>query len=248
MKVFWSWQSDTHAESGRHFVRAALAAAIDRLADQPDLEDAERAEVDSDTSNVSGHPHIGETVLRKIRECSVFVADLTPVGKTAGGKKLPNPNVMIELGYAFAQVGLEQVVLVMNQAEGARLSALPFDLRFWRAPISYSLKRDATEEERAEVLEGLVEDVAAALGRAWRRPPRTNRRLWFRRACRSIRRTPPFGLGLGRRFESAPHFSVTRPFRWPWARRSSRGSFPPGHSRRRARTSSNTKGTATRSA
>ena len=164
MKVFWSWQSDTHAESGRHFVRAALAAAIDRLADQPDLEDAERAEVDSDTSNVSGHPHIGETVLRKIRECSVFVADLTPVGKTAGGKKLPNPNVMIELGYAFAQVGLEQVVLVMNQAEGARLSALPFDLRFWRAPISYSLKRDATEEERAEVLEGLVEDVAAALG------------------------------------------------------------------------------------
>jgi len=164
MKVFWSWQSDTSADAGRHFVRAALEAATARLADHPDLEDAERAEVDSDTSNVSGHPHIGETVLRKIRECAVFVADLTPVGKTQGGKKLPNPNVMIELGYAFAQVGLEQVVLVMNQAEGARLSALPFDLRFWRAPISYSLKRDATEEERAEVLEGLVEDLAAALG------------------------------------------------------------------------------------
>lgn len=59
MKVFWSWQSDTHADTGRHFVRAALQSAIDRLADHSDLEDAERAEVGSDTNNVSGTPTSG---------------------------------------------------------------------------------------------------------------------------------------------------------------------------------------------
>lgn len=86
MKVFWSWQSDTHQASGRHFVRAALEAAVERLVDHPGLEDAERPSVDSDTSNVPGSPPIAETILRKIRECAVFVADVTPIETTVGAR------------------------------------------------------------------------------------------------------------------------------------------------------------------
>ena len=176
MKVFWSWQSDTHQPSGRYFVRAGLDRAVEALAAHPDLEDAERPSVDSDTSDVSGSPPIADTVLQKIRECAVFVADVTPVAATPGGKKVPNPNVMIELGYAIAEVGLQRIVLVMNQAEGARLSALPFDLRHWRGPLTYSLHRDATEDRHEEMLDGLVEDLVARLGpclanAAGNRPP-----------------------------------------------------------------------------
>jgi len=35
MKVFWSWQSDTPGKIGRHFVRDALQAAIERLKETP---------------------------------------------------------------------------------------------------------------------------------------------------------------------------------------------------------------------
>lgn len=164
MKVFWSWQSDTHQASGRHFVRAALEAAVKRLHDQPGLEDAERPSVDSDTSNVPGSPPIAETILRKIRECAVFVADVTPIETTVGGKKLPNPNVMLELGYALANVGLERIILVMNQSEGASLRALPFDLRHWRAPLTYALRRDASEDQQKDVLATLVDDLVASVG------------------------------------------------------------------------------------
>ena len=164
MKVFWSWQSDTHQASGRHFVRAALEAAVERLVDHPGLEDAERPRVDSDTSNVPGSPPIAETILRKIRECAVFVADVTPIETTVGGKKLPNPNVMLELGYALANLGLERIILVMNQAEGASLRALPFDLRHWRAPLTYALRRDAPDDQKQEVLATLVDDLVASVG------------------------------------------------------------------------------------
>lgn len=107
MKVFWSWQSDTHQPSGRYFVKAALEASVEQLADHPDLEDAERPIVDSDTSNVPGSPPIAETILRKIRECAVFVADVTPVGQTGGGKKLVNPNVMKSVAFANGRLPMD---------------------------------------------------------------------------------------------------------------------------------------------
>lgn len=76
---------------------------------------------------------------------------MTPVGETACGKLLQNPNVMAELGYAMKVLGNERIVLVMNTAEGAELKHLPFDLRHWLGPVMYSLRNDVTDERRAEV-------------------------------------------------------------------------------------------------
>ncbi len=151
MKIFWSWQSDTHQPSGRHFVCDVLRRLCEELAQAPEVEPAERPEVDHDTLDVAGSPPIAETILRKIREAAVFVADVTPVAKTKGGKHVANPNVMIELGYALVVLGHQRIVLVMNASEGAALRHLPFDLRHWRKPIEYALGRDATDERREEV-------------------------------------------------------------------------------------------------
>lgn len=176
MKIFWSWQSDTHQPTGRHFVRDVLAQLASELtdldetidADRPmsvdgedDAEDAARdegdtlhddgrIEVDHDTHGVGGSPPIAETILRKIRETAVFVADVTPICRTTAGKRVPNPNVMIELGYAMREISHERIVLVMNQAEGAELKHLPFDLRHWRAPATYKLSKGATDQQMAE--------------------------------------------------------------------------------------------------
>jgi hypothetical protein len=160
MKIFWSWQSDTHQDSARHFVRDVLGNLIDEINGFDGADDAERPvddgvdapiSVDHDTLNVGGSPKIAETILRKIRECAVFVADVTPIAKTNGGKLTPNPNVMMELGYALHVLGNERIVLVMNAAEGAELKKLPFDLKHWRAPIVYSLRKGDDEDRREAV-------------------------------------------------------------------------------------------------
>lgn len=127
--------------------------------DEDDELDEDRLQVDHDTLGVAGSPPIAETILRKIREAAVFVADVTPVGKSAAGKLLPNPNVMIELGYAMRVLEHERIVLVMNQAEGAALRHLPFDLRHWRGPVLYSLRKDATDGWRLEVSATLKKDL-----------------------------------------------------------------------------------------
>ncbi|MEO5375848.1 MAG: hypothetical protein H7840_16580 [Alphaproteobacteria bacterium] len=124
------------------------------------LADDSCIEIDHDTHGVGGSPPIAETILRKIREAAVFVADVTPICMTSKGKRVPNPNVMIELGYAMKVLEHERIVLVMNSAEGASLKHLPFDLRHWRAPVAYNLRKEATDEQR--------NDVAAELRAAFR--------------------------------------------------------------------------------
>ncbi|NSY41935.1 hypothetical protein [Agrobacterium tumefaciens] len=167
MKLFWSWQSDNDQESGRHFVREVLAELAAEMnseaedADRPIMDDEDdtddaRIAVDHDTLDVGGSPPIADTILRKIREAGVFIADVTPVGTSKNGQKLlPNPNVMIELGYALRVLEHERIVLLMNRAEGAKSKHLPFDLRHWRKPVSYSLPPKATDEQRAKAANDL---------------------------------------------------------------------------------------------
>ncbi|MFS8036695.1 hypothetical protein ACI7BZ_06980 [Xanthobacter sp. AM11] len=123
------------------------------------LADDGRVEVDHDTHGVGGSPLIAETILGKIRDAAIFVADVTPIATTAAGKRVPNPNVMIELGCAMQVLDDQQIVLVMNGAEGAALKYLPFDLRHRRVPILFKLSRDSTEEQRVEVAKELKAEL-----------------------------------------------------------------------------------------
>lgn len=176
MKIFWSWQSDTHQPSNRYFVRDVLGNLAKTLngvddtaeeSDRPvDTEEDERAEtddafvsVDHDTKGLGGSPRIAERILEKIAAAAVFVADVTPVAMVPGGKLVPNPNVMIELGYALHVLGEERIVLVANRSFGANLSGLPFDLRHRSAPAFYTLNRDTTEERKAEVAAELLSNL-----------------------------------------------------------------------------------------
>jgi len=163
MKIFWSWQSDNPQNAGRYFVRDVLKELADELstidgtmeAERPESGGKAKVELDHDTLGVAGSPHIADTILKKIREAAVFVADVTPIDSTTGGKRLPNPNVMLELGYALSELGNARIVLVMNSAAGGKLDHLPFDLRHLRAPVHYSLRKDADEKFRSEVAKSL---------------------------------------------------------------------------------------------
>ena len=63
----------------------------------------EALRVDQDTDKVAGWPDIAATILAKIECCELFIADLTPInGPNPESRLTPNPNVLLELGYALA--------------------------------------------------------------------------------------------------------------------------------------------------
>lgn len=145
VKVFWSWQSDTPGKTGRHLVRDALREAIEELKQDEDVEEAAREELhlDHDVQNEPGTPEIANTILRKIEESAVVVADVTLVGQVSGeSKKLINSNVAIELGYAVKTLGWDRVLLVLNSRYGTPVD-LPFDLRHRGGWVTFDLSPDA---------------------------------------------------------------------------------------------------------
>ena len=145
--IFYSWQSDL--QETRNVIRGALDRAVRNLNRSPDLEEAIR--VDQDTDGVVGWPDITASILSKIDQCEVFVADLTPInGPTSDFRLTPNPNVLLELGYALATgLGRLRIICVVNSAylEDGDLKELPFDVRGSR-PMVFSL---AAPEKRGSV-------------------------------------------------------------------------------------------------
>ncbi len=145
-KIFFSWQADRPGKTGRHLVHDALEDAIKMIRADADVEDADRDEihVDSDTRGVAGTPPVFDTILRKIDAAAAFVADMTFVSDRSDNRRAPNPNVMIEYGWALKSITWQRVVGVMNTAYGDPSDfELPFDLNHMRRPITYSCLEDA---------------------------------------------------------------------------------------------------------
>lgn len=174
--VFYAWQSDTPNATGRTFIEKALEGAIEKLHLDSGIEPADRPadiEVDRDTRGVPGSPPIAATIQEKINNCAVFVGDLTFTGqslpsvaeKRKDTRYFPNPNVLLEYGYALKGHGHERIVAVMNTAYGPRdpLPYLPFDLKHLRAPIAYFLPPDASKDEKASALKRLIGALAERL-------------------------------------------------------------------------------------
>lgn len=151
--IFFSWQSDTQNRVGRTFLKEILEEVCAGIASDTTLDEAVRdVAVDSDTQGVAGKPPVAMTIFNKIDKSAVFVADMTFTGKRAKKKgPMPNPNVLIEYGWALKALGHERVIDVMNIAYGKpSRENLPFDLAYLRWPITYDLPEEASNEIKAE--------------------------------------------------------------------------------------------------
>jgi hypothetical protein len=192
MKIFWSWQSDTSGKIGRHFVRDALNAAIDKLKQSPDIDEPIEREtrsamhLDQDRKGISGSPDLARVILEKIGTATVFVADVTAIGivpdkgsPMESAKKLINPNVAIELGYALHALGDRSLLMVMNTHYGERTD-LPFDLQAKAGPILFNLPPDAGKETIASAARQLTSEFITAL------------KPFIEQRVESIRRERPF--------------------------------------------------------
>lgn len=160
LKIFYSWQSDIEGRFNRNFIKGCLEKAIKKLNQNQDIEDAIR--LDHDTKDIKGTPDITGTIFKKIEECDIFIGDITFIAKPRGKKFCPNPNVLIELGYALKALGDESVINVMNVAFGKPKNKLPFDLAHKRWPIQYELN-DKNYKNKVKVRNNLITAFHAAL-------------------------------------------------------------------------------------
>jgi hypothetical protein len=168
MKItaFYAWQSDVPSREGRNFIENALRTAVKRLVRDVTVDVAVREglEFDKDTLNVPGSPPIFDTILDKISKAAVFVPDLTFVGQCGAGKPTPNPNVLIEYGWALKSLGFFQIIPVMNEAYGkASKESMPFDMAHLRFPITYNLPENSSDEIRQVQRDALVKSFEKAL-------------------------------------------------------------------------------------
>ena len=140
--VFYSWQSDF--SETRNVIEAALERAIRNL--NRDLPADNALQLDQDTRGVAGWPEITSALFDKIDQCEVFVADITPInGPNSDFRITPNPNVLLELGYALGTgFGRTRIICVINThyLPNGDLGKLPFDLRGSR-PVQFTLEDPA---------------------------------------------------------------------------------------------------------
>lgn len=167
--IFFSWQSDTPARIGSDFVEEALGLAVLRLAEDAKIERAIRDEglmVDRDTQGVPGVPPIVDTIFDKIAVATIFVPDLTFVGKRMDRRPTPNPNVLVEYGWALKGLRYARIIPVMNVAFGEPTAAtMPFDMRHPRHPkCTYCLPKGASERRRREELAKLAGSLGEEIG------------------------------------------------------------------------------------
>ncbi len=152
--VFYSWQSDLPNGTNRTLIENVLNEVAKEIGNETDIEPV----IDRDTQGVAGAPNIATAIFDKIKSADIFVADVSIIG-TAKRRAVPNPNVLIELGYALRSLGHERIILVFNTAFG-KVEKLPFDLRMHRT-LTYNCAESVTD--RSEIKKGLIRDLKLAL-------------------------------------------------------------------------------------
>ncbi|WP_152622815.1 hypothetical protein [Archangium violaceum] len=124
--LFYSWQSDMPDNQGRNLIRSALRDAASAIeAKLPGVQ----ITLDEATRGETGSPDIPSTIFRKIESADVIISDISIINSsTTTGRKTPNPNVLVELGYAAALHGWARIIMVSNKEFGD-IDSLPFDIR-----------------------------------------------------------------------------------------------------------------------
>ena len=130
--IFYSWQNDLDGKTHRYFIEKCLKKALTDL----EKDAAIYMSYDRDTKGINGSPDITATIFDKIDKCVLFVCDVSIVNSNAEGRKMPNPNVLVELGYAASKLGWDRIICLFDGNTGD-IEDLPFDLRQKRVTPFY---------------------------------------------------------------------------------------------------------------
>ncbi|MDK2899421.1 MAG: hypothetical protein PWQ10_608 [Patescibacteria group bacterium] len=144
MRIFFSWQSDITQN------RAILQKAI-HIA----LQDYDGHELETATRDMIGSVDIAKTILDKIDNADMLIADVSIINSnTNNERKMPNPNVMYELGYGVKSLGETNIVLVANK-DITDDKDLPFDIRNRRMVYVSFTNKNAVNQIAAAIKDAI---------------------------------------------------------------------------------------------
>jgi hypothetical protein len=153
--IFFCWQNHLDNKLHRFLIRDALNASIGKIQSElPDGTDCILRQ-DSDTFDRAGSVDIANMILQKIQNSTIVVGDVTPVLYDVEKNYFyPNPNVMLELGYAAKSLGWNRIICLFNKAF-CQTEILPFDIRHRRI-TSYHCKNLSQKKQAANELESIL--------------------------------------------------------------------------------------------
>ena len=159
MKVFYSWQSDIDGNINRFFIFKALQSVAKNLESRENFD----VIIDQATRDEPGTPDIPDTIFKKIDGCSIFIADISFINGKTAKRQTPNPNVLLELGYAVKKLGFEKIILIFNNEYG-KPEKLPFDIKH-RRPMQYKYNENMDKNVALNKLTGDLENAILLIDR-----------------------------------------------------------------------------------
>lgn len=177
-KVFFAFQMDIEEKYGKSFIHRSLENAIQKF-----KTNGVDVILDYGFKGTSGTPLLIDEMLRKSLNSDMVIVDWTFTSSkiwhnpeiieedddsiileiSKGDlKPSPNPNVLLETGYAWAKKGTYRTLAVMNTAFG-NPNELPVDIKGFRYPVLYSLDEN-NYSNRKEVRNELTDDLYKAIG------------------------------------------------------------------------------------
>lgn len=134
VKIFYSWESDLPQNKNRSLIEECLKTTTKRIWDKN--KKITDISIDSDSRECGGTPDLAYEIFNKINECDLFICDVSIINMNSKYRLTPNPNILIELGYAAKSKGWGNILCIFN-SEYAKVEDLPFDIRN-RKPIVYN--------------------------------------------------------------------------------------------------------------
>lgn len=166
LTIFYSWQSDLPFETNQRGISLCAENALLKLKEK---EDHLIISLDEATRNETGSPDIPQTIFNKITNSDIFICDITTIDRDTLKRKTPNPNVLVELGYAIAELGWERIVLLFNKEFGDFQNDLPFDLDKRRV-VAFSIKDKLDKNGKGDLTNKLITQIESIIAKNPSRP------------------------------------------------------------------------------
>ena len=151
--IFYSWQNDLDHKTHRNFIEKCIKRALKIVKKEAHVV----VDYDRDIKGLNGSPDITSTIFDKIEKSVLFICDVSIINQSSDQKKTPNPNVLIELGFAVHKLGWDRIICLFDINSGS-VEELPFDIRQKRVtPFNPS---DDNEADRiAKILAANIQDL-----------------------------------------------------------------------------------------
>ena len=148
VSVFYSWQSDLPPKTNKYFIEDSIKKSLKEI----NKDNRVIACIDRDTKNELGSPDIRNSIFQKINHSKFFVCDVS-----LNESKVPNSNVLIELGYAIKVIGWSKILCLFNSQSGS-IEELPFDINHNRV-TPYNPDLEGEKKRIANILSLNIKDL-----------------------------------------------------------------------------------------